>query len=146
MAKREVLWDMTLADKADFYGEPDEISIYTGKGYRSRPVSFERYTLRLDGFFSWRADYEDGEVVTKPIVVEGDKLSVNFATSALGYLKIELLDENENALDGYISQRLFGDSVDRPVDFEKPLSDLKGQKVRMRVTMKDADFYSFCFE
>ena len=131
---------------SDFYGEPDEISIYAGTGYRSRPVTFERHTLRLDGFFSLRADYEDGEVITKPIVIEGDKLSVNFATSAIGYLKIELLDEKGNALDGYVSQRLFGDSTDRPVDFEKPLSELSGKTVRMKITMKDADFYSFCFE
>jgi hypothetical protein len=131
---------------SDFYGEPDEISIYTGKGYRSRPVTFERYTLRLDGFFSWRADYEDGSVITKPITVESEKLSVNFATSALGYLKIELLGEDGTALDGYDSGRLFGDSVSRPIDFEKPLSSLAGQKVRIKITMKDADFYSFCFE
>ena len=81
--------------KSDFYGEPDEISIYTGKGYRSRPVSFKRYTLRLDS---------------------------------------------------YDSGRLFGGSVSRPIDFEKPLSDLVGKTVRMRITTKDADFYSFCFE
>lgn len=135
-----------IETESDFYGEPDEISLYTGKGYRSRPVTFERYTLRLDGFFSFRADYEDGEVITKPITVEGEKLFVNFATSALGYLKIELLDENGNSIDGYSSQRLFGDSVSRPVDFEKPLSELLGKTVKMRITMKDADFYSFCFK
>jgi len=132
--------------KSDFYGEPDEISIYTGKGYRSRPVSFERYSLRLDGFFSWRADYEDASVITKPISISGNNLSLNFSTSALGYLRIELLDENEEAIDGYDSGRLFGDSTSRPVDFEKPLGALEGQKIRMKITMKDADFYSFCFE
>lgn len=132
--------------QSDFYGESDELSIYTGKGYRARPVSFERYTLRLDGLFSWRADYEDGTVITKPIAIEGDRLSVNFSTSALGYLRIELLDENENVLDGYDSGRLFGDSTSRPVEFEKPLNALLGQQIKMKITMRDADFYSFCFE
>lgn len=132
--------------KSDFYGEPDEISLYTGKGYRSRPVTFERYTLRLDGFFSWHADFEDGEVITKPILAEGEKIFVNFSTSALGYLRIELLDENGNAIDGCDSGRLFGDSVNRPIDFEKPLTKLLGKRVKMKITMKDADFYSFCFK
>ena len=132
--------------ESDFYGEPEELSIYAGTGYRSRPVTFERYALRLDGFFSLRADYEEGEVITKPIVIEGGKLSVNFATSAIGYLKIELLGEDGATIEGYTSQRLFGDSIDRPVDFEKPLADLSGKKVKMKITMKDADFYSFCFE
>ena len=131
--------------ESDFYGEPDELSFYTGKGYRSRPVSFERYALRLDGFFSWRADCDEGTVITEPITVTGDSLFVNFSTSALGYLKIELLDENERALCGYDSGRLFGDSVSRPVDFEKPLAELAGKTVQMRISMKDADFYSFYF-
>lgn len=131
---------------SDFYGEPDEMSLYVGKGYRSRPVSFERYTLRLDGFFSWRADYEEGEAITKPITIESDHISVNFSTSALGYLKIELLNENCNVIEGYNSGRLFGDSVSRPIEFENPLGALTGQKVRLKITMKDADFYSFNFE
>jgi len=131
---------------SDFYGEPDELSLYMGKGYRSRPVTFERYTLRLDGFFSWHADFEDGEVITKPTLVEGGRLFVNFSTSALGYLRIELLDENGSAVDGYDSGRLFGDSVNRPIDFERPLTEFLGKRVKMKITMKDADFYSFCFE
>lgn len=130
---------------SDFKGEANEMSLYLAKGYRARPVTWERYTLRLDGFFSWRAEFEGGRAVTKPMVIDGDSLSVNFATSAVGYLRIELLDENGKAIEGYCSGRLFGDSVDRPVDFEKPLSELHGKNVRMRITMRDCDFYSFTF-
>ena len=134
-----------IQTKSDFPGEPDEMSIYTAKGYRARPVSFERYTLRLDGFFSWRAEYSGGSAVTKPLKFEGDKLSVNFSTSAIGYLRIELLDENGEAIEGYDSGRLFGDSVDRPVDFANSLKELEGRAIRMRITMCDCDFYSFAF-
>ena len=100
----------------------------------------------MDGFYSWRADFEEGEVLTKPLTVEGDSLSINFATSALGYLTVELLDETGAPLEGYRSGRLFGNSIERPCDFEKPLSELKGKTVRMRFTMKDCDFYSFIFQ
>jgi hypothetical protein len=40
---------------------------------------------------------------------------------------------------------MFGDTVDRPVEFEKPLSALKGKTVRLKFEMKDAHLYSFAF-
>lgn len=128
---------------SDFRGEPNELSLYAATGYRARPVSFERYTIRMDGFYSWRADFEEGEVISKPFTLEGNALTLNFATSALGYLQITLQDENGNDLDGYCSGRLFGNSISRPCEFEKPLSVLHGRTLRMKIAMRDCDFYSF---
>ena len=56
-----------------------------------------------------------------------------------------MTDENGNALDGYESNVLFGDKVDRPVRFPKSLSALSGKKVRLRFVLKDAHLYSFAF-
>ena len=134
-----------IETESDFVGEPDELSLYVCKGYRARPVNFERYTLRKDGFFSWRADFSGGEAVTKPFSFEGDELRINFSTSALGYVRIEILDENGKSIEGYDSGRLFGNSTDRPCDFEKPLSDLANIPIRFRISMRDADLYSFKF-
>jgi hypothetical protein len=131
---------------SEFKGEPNELSFFVGTGYRARPVSIERYTLRIDGFLSWSADFKGGEVLTKSFTFDGSKMSVNFSTSALGYLHIVFCDENGNAIDGYDSGRLFGNTIERPVDFEKNLSDLNGKTVRMKISMKDAQFYSFNFE
>ena len=130
---------------SDIPGAPNEISIFSPDYYRSDNVILNRFAVRLDGFFSWRADYEPGRVVTKPIVFDGNRLSINFATSALGYVRIRLLDENGNAIEGYDSGKLFGDSVDRDVDFDAPLKALAGKAIRMEITMSDADFYSFNF-
>ncbi len=130
---------------SDFEGEPNELSLYVGHGYRTRPVTFERYTIRMDGFYSWRADFEGGEVITKPLTFQGSELSLNFATSALGYLRIEILDQDGAPIEGYDSGRLFGDSTARHCDFEKPLSDLEGKEIRFKISMKDCDFYSFKF-
>ena len=126
-------------------GAPDEISLYAGVGYRSRAVSLCRWAVRLDGFFSWRCDYIPGRIVTKPLTFAGDALFINFATSAFGGVRIRLLDEDGEPIPGYDSGVHFGDDVERPVDFEKPLAALAGKPVRMEFTMRDADLYSFKF-
>ncbi len=126
-------------------GAPDEISLYCGTGYRSRNVSLCRWAVRLDGFFSWRCDYTPGRVVTKPLTFDGDALYINFSTSAFGGVRIRLLDKDGSPIPGYDSGVHFGDSVERPVAFEKPLSALAGTTMRMEFTMRDADLYSFRF-
>ena len=130
---------------SDLPGAPNEISMYMGRNVEVHPVELCRYSIRLDGFFSWRCDYKPGKVVTKPFVFEGDKLSVNFATSVFGYIQIRLTDAEGTMLEGYDSGKLFGNSVDRPVEFEKSLRALSGKEVRMEITMSDADLYSFQF-
>jgi hypothetical protein len=85
-------------------------------------------------------------VVTKPFKFDGNKLSANFRTSAFGSLRIKICDENGKAIEGYDSRNLFGDSVDRPVDFEKDLSALSGKTVRLEIFLSDCDLYSFIFQ
>ncbi len=70
---------------------------------------------------------------------------MNFATSALGFVRIRILDENGAPIEGYDYGNHFGDSVDRIVGFEKSLKELNGKAVRLEITMSDSDFYSFCF-
>jgi homogentisate 1,2-dioxygenase len=72
-------------------------------------------------------------------------LEINFKTSALGGVRIEILDEAGAPMEGYDSGRLFGNSLSRPVDFDAPLSALAGKAVRLRITLTDADLYSFRF-
>lgn len=135
-----------IETEAEEDGAPHEISFYVGENYRIKGVNFRRYTVRLDGFFSWNAPYRGGEVLTKPITIDGDEMHMNFATSALGGIIVSVCDEDGNALEGYTSYTMFGDTVDRPVEFEKPLSALKGKTVRLKFYMKDAQLYSFVFE
>jgi hypothetical protein len=121
----------------------EEISFYMGENYRIKNVNFRRYTVRLDGFFSWQAPYSGAEVLTKPLMLSGEDMNMNFSTSAVGGIKVFICDENGAELDGYESYTVFGNSVERPVTFAKPLSDLAGKTVRLRFKMKDADIYSF---
>ena len=65
-----------------------------------------RYTLRIDGFISRRADFEKRLLVTKAFTFEGSKLSVNFSTSAIGYIRIIIEDIYGNPIDGYTGYEL----------------------------------------
>ena len=127
-------------------GMPPELSVYVGRNYRSKDLELCRYALRMDGCFSWRGSFRGGTVRTKPIEFEGDRLYLNFATSALGFVRVRLLDEAGTPIEGYDSGRLFGDSIRRPVDFERPVTDLSGKPVRICFELKDADLYAFRFE
>jgi len=131
--------------EADFPGEANEMSLYSGRGYRTRPLDIVRYTLRLDGFFSWHANYNGGQLLTKPFTFSGSALSINFETSAMGHVRILVCDEDGKSLPGYDSGLLFGNSVERTVCFEKDLSLLAGKPVCLLFDMKDSELYSFIF-
>ena len=115
-----------------------------GRGRGGNTV-FYRYTLRLDGYFSWHGGGGGGTLTTKPVTFTSDTMEINFKTAALGGLRIEILDEEGKPIEGYDSGRLFGNSLSRPVDFEAPLAALSGKTVRLRITLRDADLYSFRF-
>ena len=109
-----------------------------------------RYTLRTDGFVSIHAPMSGGELVSKPFTFTGQKLSLNFSSSAAGGLRVELQTPEGKPIPGFSldeSAEIFGDSLDRTVTWKSPrnLGELAGQPIRMRVELKDADLYSFRF-
>ncbi len=121
---------------------PQEISIYATGG--------RRYTLRTDGFISIHAPYEGGELVTKPLVFEGKKLVVNFATSAGGQIKVELQDERGQPIEDFAlaqSKPLIGDAIAQVVSWKNggDVSALTGKPVKLRFEMGDADLFSIQF-
>lgn len=99
----------------------DEISIYLTEHYRLPTARLRRLTLRPDGFVSLNASTAGGEVVTKPFVFMGSQLLVNYATSAAGSLRVEILDAAGQPIPGYAlkdSADLFGDSVQQRVNWD----------------------------
>ncbi len=132
-------------------GYPNELSLYATEGYwTDAATKIRRYTLRIDGFTSARASYDGGELVTKPLTFAGDQLSLNFATSAAGSLKVEIQDVEGQPIDGFRLEDclpIFGDQLDRVVTWtgEPKLSGLQGRPIRLRLVLKDADLYSFQF-
>ncbi|MBE6572288.1 MAG: hypothetical protein E7656_08590 [Ruminococcaceae bacterium] len=130
-----------------YEGYPDELSVYVWKHHWgvAPTVKLERFVWRRDGFASYKAGYDEKKLVTKPVTFEGGNLSINFATSARGYIIIRILDEDGNPIEGFATCELFGDTVSRTVDFEKPLAELWGKKVRFEFSMCDAQLYSMTF-
>lgn len=124
-------------------GAGRELSLYTYDNHWSgMPARLHRHTLRVDGFVSYRAGYRPCRVVTRPLVFSGGELSLNFASSAAGYVRVRLTGEGQ-ALE---SCELFGDSLDRRVSFTGgEVAALAGKPVRLEFTLRDADLYAMQF-
>lgn len=132
-------------------GAPNELSLYATEGnWVANAKTLRRYTLRLDGFVSAHASAKGGELLTKPIEFSGGMLSLNFATSAAGSVKVELQDARGQSLPGFQlndCDELFGDTLDRNVSWKGnvDVSSAAGKAVRLRIALRDADLYSFQF-
>ena len=125
-----------------------EMSFYVTRGQATPTNRLERLTLRLDGFASLHAGYHAGYAVTKPVVLDGKRMSVNLATSAAGSLKITILGDDHREVPGFgeaDAEELAGDRIDHPVKWKsgKSIADLAGKVVRIKFTLRDADVYSF---
>ena len=113
-------------------------------------VHFERVTWRKDGFVSASAGYVGGDITTRPLVFDGRELEVNYSTSAVGSIRVEIQDADGNALDGYGMgdyPEMFGDEIDGVAQWDSgtDVSALAGRPVRLRFQLKDADVYAFRF-
>ena len=130
---------------------PTEMSLYVNQNYGQPTSHIRRYSLRLDGFSSLVAPYAGGEFVTKPFTFTGKALSVNFATSAAGGIRVELQDADGKPLPGYTladSVETIGNEIDCLVRWQSgtDVSALAGKPIRLRAVMKDARLYSLQFQ
>ena len=128
----------------------DEISVYYSRHYRHPTSHLRRGVLRTDGFVSLNAPHSGGEVLTRPIVFEGNALEINYTTSAVGSVRIELLDAGGAPIEGFTladADELFGDDVDRTVTWNgaSDVGALAGRPVRLRLVLRGADVYSLRF-
>ena len=145
-----ISWGM-LTTKSEMPQSPDELSIYAIEGYwTGKSQNFRRYTFRMDGFVSVQAPLSGGEFVTKPIVFKGDRLEINYSTSAAGSIHVEIQGVKGKPLAGRSladCHEIFGDQIERTVAWKDGVSmkQLAGTPVRLRFVLKDADLFSFRF-
>ena len=96
------------------------------------------------------APAEGGELRTRPLRFQGDKLVLNFTTGAKGSLAVELQDLEGRPLEGFSlkdCQPLSGDAVAQTVTWKgTSLNRLAGTPVRLRFVLRDADLFSFRFQ
>jgi hypothetical protein len=129
---------------------PGEISLYVNEHMHLSTQAPRRYTLRTDGFVSVNAGYAGGEFTTHPFIFDGKALELNYSTSAVGTVKVEIQEESGSALPGFgldDCPEMFADEIEGPVAWEGEgdVSSLAGKPVRLRFWMNDADLYAFKF-
>ncbi|MGN6546091.1 MAG: HEAT repeat domain-containing protein, partial [Aureliella sp.] len=126
------------------------MSIYVNQDYAQPTSHLHRYSLRLDGFASVRAEYGGGELLTKLLRFSGTSLQLNLSTSAVGLIEVEIQDESGKPIPGFSADdcvEVIGNETDRTVRWKSgsDLSELVDKPVRLRFIMKDADLYAFRF-
>ncbi|WP_228486526.1 glycoside hydrolase family protein [Paludibaculum fermentans] len=129
---------------------PAEMSFYVNRDYGQPTAHLRRYALRLDGFASLHAGYGGGTMLTHPVTFTGHRLALNYATSAAGSVRVELLDGDRQALPGFglaDAAELIGDEIEGYARWKQGVGvgAAQGRVVRLRFHLKDADVYSFGF-
>ena len=90
-------------------------------------------------------------MTTKPIKFSGSRLVINYSTSSVGSIRVEVLDESGRPLPGFSLEdcdEMIGDEVNRTVSWKTKtdLATLTGRAVYLRFAMIDADLYSLQFQ
>jgi hypothetical protein len=129
---------------------PTELSLYCMQNWRLPSVHIRRYTLRPDGFVSVNAPYTGGQLTTHSVRFTGQTLRLNFSTSAVGSIRVEVQDSDGRPVPGFTldeCSELLGDKLDAPVTWTSnvDVSTLAGRPVRLRFEMRDADLFAFRF-
>ncbi len=129
-----------------YYGGFDQPHDQVTEG-KYRPA-IGRVRVRLDGFVSQDAGGQGGWLTTRPFVLEGDHLEVNLDGSSRGWLKVEILDETMQPLQGFTEQeadRLVGNDVRSVATWggKRDLSAIRGKPVRLRFVGSSVKLYAF---
>ena len=128
----------------------DEMSIYGRQHSRLPTTHLRRYSLRTDGFVSMNAGFSGGEFTTRPFVFAGSDLELNYSTSAVGSVQVEIQDDEGCPIPGFSladGPEKFGDEIGGVFHWDRAgdLRRLAGTPVRLRFMLKDADLYAFRF-
>ena len=130
---------------------PRELSIYvTESALQGTSVTIRRHTIRIDGFVSVEAPLSGGYCTTKVLRFAGNRLSLNFSTSAVGTIRAELQRPDGQPIPGYLLQDctlLYGDALNGVLQWQggADISKLASQPIRVRFELRDADLYSLQF-
>jgi hypothetical protein len=129
---------------------PGEMSFYMFEHYHTDSVRIRRCVLREDGLVSLHAGATEGEILTRPLIYQGNRLELNLATSAAGSVRVEIQDAEGTPSPGFElahCQEIYGDQLSRVVRWQGQANvGLRaGKVIRLRFVLRDADLFSFRF-
>jgi len=109
-----------------------------------------RVVQRLDGFTSYDADSKGGELITKPIIFTGSRLTLNVDTSATGEVKVEIQDEDGKSITNFdlnSCEPIHANECSKVVKWKHgvDVSNLSGKPIRLRFLMRNTKLYAFQF-
>jgi len=142
-------WDRAMTWGDCLLPVDDEVFVYYGgyalghkiERFKGRQIGVAR--MKRDRFVAQQAGSVDGTLVTAPFTVAASQLTLNAAVS--GHLIVEVVDSSGKALKGF-SRRdcepVTGDSLAHAVRWKSPLARLRGKKIQLRFSMRDARLYA----
>ncbi len=128
----------------------DEVYIYYG-GYKyghkmdrweGRQIGLVK--IQRDRYVARQAGADGGSLVTPPVVLVGNRLTVN--ANIRGELRMGLISAEGNPLPGFSAddcRPVQGDSLSHTVLWKSPLADLGDKPVRMEFHLRDGELYGF---
>lgn len=130
--------------------EGDEFSMYINEHYQWDDSFVTRVTVPRFRFASVNAAYKGGVMTTKRIVAEGNRLILNYSTSAPGSIRVGLIDQDGWPIPHFSTEDcdvIYGDELEREVSWRgsSDLSPFRGKTIRLKFELKDADLYALQF-
>ena len=114
----------------------DKFIFYSEKKYMWNDCGIWAYSVPKYRLMSLYADGDGGSFVTKPLHFESDRISLNYATSAYGYIRVTVRDADGNVL--YASDDIYGNELSHTLTID----GLAGKEGRILVEMKEANLYA----
>lgn len=120
--------------------------------YPRRDRSINALILREDGWAELHPVYEEGQVITRQFVFEGDSLRLNADVHG-GYIRVEILDPYFKPYPGFSASECDPVYSDDPKRIwhtvrwqgDKALPDLWNKPCRLRIQLHQATLYAFQF-
>jgi hypothetical protein len=122
-----------------------------GLGAGRNLACLSRVVSRRDGFTSVRGAYTGGEFTTPPLTFRGRELVMNVNTSATGMVRVAILDETADPIEGFTAEQCdlihTANEINRVVRWQgnSDIGRLGGKPVRLRFLVRNADLYAFQF-
>lgn len=140
-------WDHAMAWLSGAVPVGDELFLYYGgyaRGHKVEPARERQIGLARmprDRYLSRSAGPAEALLLTPPVLLEGDRITVNAAVR--GSLRLRLRDAAGRPLEGFTAEALRGDSLAHGVRWPGVLTALRGRPVRLELRLADADLYGF---